>query len=645
MKRTFINGLYLFSLIFASLSFIAQAKKPNVLLIMADDLGFEAVQSYGGRSYQTPNMTRLANQGVQFSQAYATPLCSPTRVQLMTGKYSFRTWTGFGLFNPKEKTFGHYMQEAGYNTAMAGKWQLQSYDPVGFPGAEHRRGKGMRVENAGFDEYSLWHTAHTEDKGSRYPDPYINQNGEFIKQTDGQYGPDIWTNFLSDFMTRKKDDDKPFFAYYAMSLPHSPFNPTPHSKEWDDQAKKFDEEEKYFGDMVEYADFVLGKLVDKVDELGIREDTIIIFYSDNGTQWNVMSDLNGRLVQGGKAMMTDLGTRVPMLVSWKGKTPEGKINTDLIESTDFLPTLLDIAQQPAVAKQNNMDGMSFYSQIKGEKGDTRDWVYMHHDPRPGKAKDRFYLQRFARDKHYKLYQDGRMYQPAKDLYEEHEIMPEDDTRKTKKVRKALQAVLDKHKDYALYDPKTMPREAKRQEFLKYFMFEDFSGCMVMEAESVGRPLDESWIAQNLIPGYTGAGYIRSLRDQTDKPEKGIIAFNMNTSSEGKWFFDVRHRHDHADVTKQNGFWMKIGTGPWKVYNSANNNKVNGWEFGIRQENSTVVSTKFKAGANQIKIAPMSDNFKLDRVVAYRENRQGCAKDIGTPQVGYHPWFDAAHFAE
>ncbi|MDU0354901.1 sulfatase-like hydrolase/transferase [Paraglaciecola aquimarina] len=377
---------YFLPLLFCILSADLHAKKPNVLLIMADDLGFEAVESYGGRDYKTPNMTRLAEQGMQFNQAYATPLCSPTRVQLMTGKYNFRSWLGFGLLDPKEKTFGHYMQEAGYNTAMAGKWQLQSYDPEGFTGAENRRDKGMRVENAGFDEYSLWHTAHTEDKGSRYPDPLINQNGQFIKHTEGKYGPDIWFDFLADYMTRKKDDPKPFFAYYAMSLPHSPFNPTPHSRDWADKTKRFDEKETYFADMVEYADFILGKLIDKVDELGIREDTIIIFYSDNGTQWNVISDLNGQMVQGGKASTTDLGTRVPMYVSWKNKTPAGQTNNDLIDSTDFLPTLLDIAGKPTIAKQQNMDGVSFLPQIKGQKGLTRDWVYIHHDPRQERPK-------------------------------------------------------------------------------------------------------------------------------------------------------------------------------------------------------------------------------------------------------------------
>ncbi|MDU0354900.1 hypothetical protein RS130_14165 [Paraglaciecola aquimarina] len=224
-------------------------------------------------------------------------------------------------------------------------------------------------------------------------------------------------------------------------------------------------------------------------------------------------------------------------------------------------------------------------------------------------------------------------------------MPENDSATTKKVRLALQAVLDAMKPYPIYDPSTMPREAKRMAFLKEYMFEDFTGCVVMEAESVGFALDESWIIQNHIPGFTGAGYLRALRAQPEKPEKGLISFNMNISSEGRWLFDVRHRHDHTNLNRQNGFWMKISDGPWKAYYSANNDKANGWEFGVTDSQSTKTSTYFVAGANRIQIAPMSDNFKLDRIVAYRENRARCAKDIATPQVGYHPWFDAAHFAE
>ena len=124
---------------------------PNIILIMADDLGSEALGAYGGTSYKTPVLDKLAKEGALFNHAYAYPLCTPTRVSLMTGKYNFRNWKAFGILDPNEKTFGHLMQEQGYKTCMAGKWQLQSYDPPSFEGSELRRDKGMKVKNAGFD--------------------------------------------------------------------------------------------------------------------------------------------------------------------------------------------------------------------------------------------------------------------------------------------------------------------------------------------------------------------------------------------------------------------------------------------------------------------------------------------------------------
>ena len=153
--------------------------RPNVIVIMADDIGVEGLNCYGGTSYRTPRLDQMAAEGQRFTHAYAQPLCTNTRIQLMTGLYNNRNWLYFGCLDPKAKTFGHWMKEAGYNTSIAGKWQLQSYDPPDYPGSELRRDKGMKVFNAGFDEYSLWHTAHTEDKGPRYADPIIFQNGKF----------------------------------------------------------------------------------------------------------------------------------------------------------------------------------------------------------------------------------------------------------------------------------------------------------------------------------------------------------------------------------------------------------------------------------------------------------------------------------
>ena len=622
---------------------VSAAKKPNILLIMADDLGFDSVESYGANDYSTPNMTKLAEQGIQFNQAYATPLCTNTRVQIMTGKYQHRNWQGFGLLHPNEKTFGHYMKEAGYKTAMVGKWQLHSYDPTYWPGAELRRAKGMKVEDAGFDEYSLWHVGHTEEKGSRYPDPVIYQNGEFLTNTKDKYGPDIWVDYIVDFMEREHDSEDPFFIYYAMALPHNPFVPTPKSEEWADRDARFVEKLHFYKDMVEYTDYLLGRMVDKLNRLGIREETIIIFYSDNGTRWNIISNVNGRPYQGGKGTPGDQGTRVPMFVSWKGKSPEGIKNDDLIDSTDFLSTMLDAAGVNDIAEREELDGVSFLPIIRGEKeGKRRDWVFVHHETRPGWDKDRFPLIRFARDKKYKLYEDGRLVQPAKDIYEEKPTMPEKDSFTERKVRRKLQNVLDSMKPYTMFDPATMFRPKPEIDLYKKYSFEDWTGCIVMEAETIEYPRDESWVYENLIPGHTGRGYLRSLRDQIEKPEKGIVTYTMNISSPGDWVINVRHRHDHPDTKIQNGFWMKIDDGEWKAYRSAKNSKAAGWEWNIKEDikgAETPVTVDLDYRMRKIHIAPMYDNFKIARVVAYRPFREKCALNKNSPEVRFHPWFN------
>jgi len=413
----------------------ARPIRPNIVLIVADDLGYETLGSSGGASYQTPHLDRLAATGVRFTHAYAQPLCTPTRVQLMTGKYNFRNWRAFGILDPAEKTFGHMLREAGYRTCIAGKWQLYSYNPPDYE--PEWRGKGMRAEQAGFDEFCLWHAHHTEEKGSRYADPTIYQNGRYRDDTRGKYGPDLFAEFLIGFLERNAS--RPFFAYYPMALTHAPFNPTPLSPEWK-TGDRLQAHPRFFADMVRYMDLLIGRIVKALDERGLRERTLILFTSDNGSPREITSRMGDRWIRGGKGLTTDAGTRVPLIANWKGTAPEGMVCDDLVDSTDFVPTLLEAAGAgpPAGVK---LDGRSFLPQVCGARGDPREWVFFHHDPRPGWDKSQYRLERWARDRRFKLYEDGRFYDVGRDPDEAQPLSADALTPEARHARERLAAVL------------------------------------------------------------------------------------------------------------------------------------------------------------------------------------------------------------
>ncbi len=408
---------------------------------MADDLGYEGLGCYGGTSYLTPNLDRLAAGGMRFNHAYSTPLCSNTRIQLMTGRYAQRSWIAFGILGPTERTFGHLMQEAGYRTCIAGKWQLQSYDPPDYPGAESRRGLGMHAKDAGFHSWSLWHTGHTEVKGSRYANPVIHQDGLFRQDSAGRYGPDLWVDYLNNFMTENKD--QPFFVYYSMALPHWPMVPTPDSPEWKNPDRRLEEDNRFFKDMVEYTDKCVGRVVDKIAELGLSENTLILFYSDNGTNQKLESRLGDRIIRGGKGLTTDAGTRVPLIGSWSGRIKPGEINNDLIDSTDFFATLADLVKHP-LKGYPEIDGRTFLPQLFGRKGKPRQHLFCHFDPRPGWDKDKFRLLRYARDHRWKLYDDGRLFDLSRDVLEEHPVLLSSQNGTAVAARGKLQTVLKQY---------------------------------------------------------------------------------------------------------------------------------------------------------------------------------------------------------
>ncbi len=411
----------------------------NVVLIMADDIGIECFGCYGGESYQTPNIDKLAAGGLRFTHAYSQPLCTPTRLEIMTGRENHRNWRYFGILPPEEKTFGHLMQRFGYRTGIAGKWQLQSYDPPDFPGAGTRRGTGMHPRDAGFDSYSLFHALHTEDKGSRYANPTYLENGEIHGPIEGAYGEDISVDFLLAFMAAYQTE--PLFIYYPMALPHWPMTPTPHSEAWEDPARRLEESVEHFPDMVAYMDTTVGRLVDGITDMGLRNDTLILFYSDNGTDRRIVSQFGGREVRGGKNTTAQTGIRVPLIASWPGRIAPGT-NADLIEPSDFFPSLADLAGRE-VPDGWQTDGVSFAPQLLGEESSPRDWAFFWYDPRPGWDKETFTRSIFALDHRYKLFSTGEMFAIEHEGLGEVPLDTQNLTKEAEEARSKLAGVIDR----------------------------------------------------------------------------------------------------------------------------------------------------------------------------------------------------------
>lgn len=403
-------------------------QKPNIILIMADDLGYETIGAYGSKVYETPNLDKLADEGMKFSHCYSMPLCTPSRVQLMTGKYNFRNYIGFGLLDPSERTFGHLMQEAGYATCVVGKWQLLGYKKQ----QELAGGKiGSWPQQAGFDEYCLW---QIDQLGSRFKHPTLSISGKETQKYEGRYGPDIFVEYIENFI--EKNSDRPFFLYYPMALTHDPFVPTPNHPDYnDDQAHKSNNP-TYFGTMVNYMDSIVGRVVHKLEEQNLLENTLVLFVGDNGTDRDVTSSYLGQAFKGNKGYTNDAGTHVPFIASWPAQISTGSNNDNLVDFTDFLPSILEAAKVE-LPNDLTIDGLSFYPQLRGKESEVRDWVFCHYDPNWGK----FVASRFVHNKEWKLYEDGRVFKLREDLQEKNPLNEVDLTPEQKLIIDGFRTVL------------------------------------------------------------------------------------------------------------------------------------------------------------------------------------------------------------
>jgi arylsulfatase A len=400
----------------------------NIVLIMADDVGYECFGCYGSDEYKTPRLDALAAGGIRFEHCHSTPLCTPSRVNLMSGKSNVFNYETFGSYPKGEPTFANHFKTHGYATAVAGKWQLRT------------KADGITPTEAGFDTYCVWNYPGTTRE--RYWNPSLIQDGRLLKLPRESYGPTVVTDFLIEFI--QSNQQEPFLVYYPMILPHNPFLPTPDST---DRNSKDDKQN--FIDMVGYVDTCVGRIEDALIQAGVRENTLLIFTGDNGTNEQITSNFSGTPIRGGKGYTRDHGTHVPLIVSLPGRIPAGQVNQDLVCFSDFFSTLVDAAGLPPKAIADG-DGMSFWKQCLGnqrlgESGQKREWLYGYYFPRPysNKFDNKYahYEVRYARDKRYKLYDDGRLFDTVEDVLEE---TPLAITGALTPVRDKLKSALDRY---------------------------------------------------------------------------------------------------------------------------------------------------------------------------------------------------------
>lgn len=347
-------------------------RPPNIILILADDLGAKELSCYGSTRHQTPHLDRLAAEGVRLETCYANPLCTPTRVTLMTGQYGCHN--GFlGMQNPAFKppagspqasignhfTLADLLKSRGYATALAGKWQLSGTLP-------------SLIHDAGFDEYRMWAYDHNLPEGIRHPahegggqrgntsrywHPCILENGRYLPTTPDDFGPDLFNRFVIDFAQRHTS--QPFFVYYTSVLTHGPRVETPvpgHPGERREAGLKSN---------LEYLDHLMGELLAALQTSGLEENTLVIFIGDNGTAGD------------GKGTLTELGARVPCIIRGPG-VQRGLVSRAVGDLTDIMPTLAELSGA-ALPGDRPFDGHSLLPVLRGTREFHRDWIYSHLD--------------------------------------------------------------------------------------------------------------------------------------------------------------------------------------------------------------------------------------------------------------------------
>jgi len=335
------------------------------LLIIADDLGYEKLGSYDGIDTYTPNIDQLARKGVQFMRAYTSPVCTPSRMSIYTGRYpTNHQYTGVLPVHlgtkeyidfTKFPTYAQMLRDNGYLTSVTGKWQLAAleYHP------DH-------CKQGGFDSWCVWQIWKDNEKTTRYWQPVLNEDGAIRNDADSLFGSDVLTDYVIEQIGEATKAGKPFAIQHNMMLPHWPIIQTPDDKKLNRQAG--------LDNMIAYMDKQVGILLAAVDSLGIANNTVIIFAGDNGTETKEIRLTKNGKVQGGKHTMTDAGAHVPLIFYQPKKIGGGRKINQLIDFADLYPTICDLADVKIETNQDMIDGISFHNILMGEETTSREWI-------------------------------------------------------------------------------------------------------------------------------------------------------------------------------------------------------------------------------------------------------------------------------
>lgn len=336
---------------------------PNVLLILTDDHGYGDLGCHGNPYVKTPNIDRLHAESTRLTQYHHSPVCTPTRASLMTGRYNYRTcaidtFRGRAMMHPNERTVAEMFTSAGYKTGIFGKWHLGDCFP-------------MRPNDKGFQE-SLVLRGGGLKQPSEFPgcggyfDPILFRDGK--PEPHKGYCTDIFVSETIAFMERHKDE--PFFAYLPTNAPHTPL--IVDEKYAEPYLKMgLDEKTAKFYGMVANIDENVGRVLEAIDRLGIRENTIVVFMTDNGTQAPADAPRFNAGMRGQKGTVYEGGIRVPCFVRWPGKIAAGKDVDRLTAHIDIAPTLLDLCwAQPSIPPK--FDGRSVVPLLIGDNPEWTD---------------------------------------------------------------------------------------------------------------------------------------------------------------------------------------------------------------------------------------------------------------------------------